>query len=51
MLCFLIWRENNLVRKKNHTLPPGIKWSAPKLVLCLSEQPTQQKRDADLMLL
>ena len=29
--CFLDGRKkNNLIGKKNHTLPPGIKWSAPK---------------------
>ena len=27
---FSLWTEkNNLIRKKNHTPPPGIKWSAP----------------------
>ena len=31
-VMFSCWKEkNNLVKKKNHTLPPGIKWSAPKV--------------------
>ena len=36
-VLFSCWEEkNNLVRKKNHTLPPGIKWSAPYKRRCLS---------------
>ena len=27
---FLLEGKNNLIGKKNHTPPPGIKWSAPK---------------------
>ena len=45
IILFSCWKEkNNMVRKKNHTHPPGIKWSGPYVchfLLCLQYRDCQ----------